>query len=304
MPKVIVETANMRREDWLQWRKQGIGGSDASAIAGVNKYKSPIVTYMEKLGIYTPKPPGEAATWGNLLEPVVRNYFKKAINEERAAAGLSPMRVQQRRAIFAHDEHDFMRTNLDGLVFCDELGKGVLEIKTANQFLADDWAGDDIPNQYLIQVQHNIAVMNVNYAYVAALIGGQRYKHYFIPRDEEIIKSLIEIEGAFWKQNILIQTPPPVDGSDSTTEMMKVLYPKSYTPNPPIELDSTAKKWAELFEYYKVQEKEMETLKKEHANKLKMLLQENDLAYAGPHQIKWKADKNGKKTFGVKLNAI
>ena len=48
--KVLVKTADLSRADWLKWRTKGIGGSDASVIAGINPYKSVYQLWKEKTG--------------------------------------------------------------------------------------------------------------------------------------------------------------------------------------------------------------------------------------------------------------
>ena len=48
MANVLAVTKNMPYEDWLNWRKRGIGGSDASVVCGINRYKSPVELWMEK----------------------------------------------------------------------------------------------------------------------------------------------------------------------------------------------------------------------------------------------------------------
>jgi len=48
--KVLVRTTDMDHSEWLKWRKKGIGGSDAAAIAGLNPWKSPIAVYLDKIG--------------------------------------------------------------------------------------------------------------------------------------------------------------------------------------------------------------------------------------------------------------
>jgi Phage-related protein, predicted endonuclease len=50
MPNVLVSTKDMSKDEWLQWRKRGIGGSDASIVCGLNRYKSPVELWMEKRG--------------------------------------------------------------------------------------------------------------------------------------------------------------------------------------------------------------------------------------------------------------
>ena len=46
--KKLVSTLNLPREEWLRYRKQGIGGSDAGAICGLNPYCSAMQVYYDK----------------------------------------------------------------------------------------------------------------------------------------------------------------------------------------------------------------------------------------------------------------
>jgi putative phage-type endonuclease len=300
MPVLIKEVANQPYEVWKAERVEYIGGSEAAAVVGINPYVSKVVVYMEKTGQYSREVNSEAATWGNILEPVLRKEFAKRINEEREAQGLPPLRVQQRKAIFAHDEHNFIRTNLDGLVYGHELGKGILEIKTANQYLSDEWAGEDVPNHYYLQVQHNIAVMNVKYAFLAVLIGGQKYKHYFIERDDELINNLIELERQFWQENVLKRIPPEMDGHDSTAEMMKALYP-THLEGTILELPYEAKLWVEKLEDIKQQENALKEAKQLTQNLIKDAMKDAPEAWAGKHKITWKTSKNGQRPLKYKL---
>ena len=48
---VLVSTENMPYEDWLEYRKQGIGGSDAAVACGISRYKSPVELWLEKMGL-------------------------------------------------------------------------------------------------------------------------------------------------------------------------------------------------------------------------------------------------------------
>ena len=48
--KVLVSTENLPYEDWLEYRKQGIGGSDASVVCGISRYQSPVELWMNKTG--------------------------------------------------------------------------------------------------------------------------------------------------------------------------------------------------------------------------------------------------------------
>jgi len=48
---IAVKTAEMDRAEWLEWRRKGLGGSDCSAILGLNKYKPAFEIYAEKVGL-------------------------------------------------------------------------------------------------------------------------------------------------------------------------------------------------------------------------------------------------------------
>ena len=75
--KILVSTEDMPYADWLEYRKQGIGGSDASVVCGINRYKSPVELWMEKTDQMPSQEAGEAAYWGTQLEPFVRAEFTK-----------------------------------------------------------------------------------------------------------------------------------------------------------------------------------------------------------------------------------
>lgn len=76
--RVLVKTADMPREEWLKWRTKGIGGSDASIIAGVNKFKSIFQLWLEKTGQIVPEESeSEYTHFGNVLEPVVKKEFTR-----------------------------------------------------------------------------------------------------------------------------------------------------------------------------------------------------------------------------------
>ena len=55
---VLVSTGNLPYEDWLEYRKAGIGGSDASVVCGVSRYKSPVELWICLL--YTSPSPRDA----------------------------------------------------------------------------------------------------------------------------------------------------------------------------------------------------------------------------------------------------
>lgn len=304
MPKLIANTKNMDEQEWLQLRKNGIGGSDAAAIAGISKYSSPVLVYMDKSGLYIPEKPERvkmAAEFGNKLEPVVRQTFVEKVNKERYEQGRPGIKVVHRKAIFAHDEHDFIRTNLDGIVYDPELGKGVFEAKTAHYMLREDWDGEDVPNTYLTQCQHNMAVMDMSYSWLAVLIGGNDFRYYFIKRDQEFIDYLIAIEKTFWEKHILRNIPPAMIGHGEEKKMLSSIYPTSIEPELPFILPNESEETLLKLDSAKKNVKTWETEQTRLENVIKDWMKENETAFAGDHKVSWKTSKNGQRRFTYKL---
>ena len=270
----LAKTLDMPREQWLELRRRGIGGSDAAAILGMNPWKSPMDVWLEKTGEFSAddEPDNEKMYWGTALEDVVAREFMTRTG----------LKVRRRNAILQHRKHHFMIANVDRLVIGHKAG---LECKTAGQYSADDWAMG-VPEYYIPQVQHYMAVTGYKAWYVAVLIGGQQFKYYKIARDDYFIRQLIEAETEFWN---LVETriPPPIDGTDASTELLTRLYPEAEE-GTEIELPLDALALINQYEEACRQEKEIQRVKNEAANKLKDMLGSHERGFIHDRQVIWK----------------
>lgn len=273
----LIQTVDMSREQWLEARRKGIGGSDVSAIAGLNKWKSPVAVYLDKVG-QSPieDTAGEAAYWGNVMEDIVAQEFS-------IRTGL---KVRRRNAILKHPEYQFMLANVDRLIIGKPEG---LECKTASEYLKGEWEDEEIPAAYLLQIQHYMAVTGYKAWHIAVLVGGNKFIHKKVERDEELISYLIQIEKDFWEHHVLKEIPPAFDGSDASVDLLKALYPES-EPESEINLPKDAETLLEALEVIKSDIKESESKKKEYENQIKALMGVNEKAYAGTRKITWKSN--------------
>jgi putative phage-type endonuclease len=191
----------MNRDQWLKDRMSGIGGSDAPAVLGLSKWKTPLQVYLEKRGELGPQPESEPMRWGTRLEPIVRQEYADRTGEV----------VRMPEGLLRHAAHPWMLATVDGIADSGRL----VEIKTART--ADGWGEpgtDEVPQAYLIQVQHYLAVTALPVADVAVLIGGQDFRLYHVPADRELQDLIIEQEAEFW-QAVQKGTPPnPVSYAD------------------------------------------------------------------------------------------
>lgn len=209
---VAKSTLEMTHQEWLEDRRKGIGGSDVATILGLNKYKSVYQLWLEKTGqVEVTSAQSEAAYWGNTLEEVVAEEFSKRTGKK----------VRRRNRVFEHSKYPFLRANIDR----DIVGENaVLECKTANQYLANEWDEDEIPIQYICQVQHYMNVLNLDYVYFAVLIGGQKFVWKKMERDQELIDMITEKLVAFWTENVEKGIEPAVDGLKATSDFLTQRY--------------------------------------------------------------------------------
>lgn len=207
-------SALIDRDQFLQGRKKGIGGSDVAAILGLSKYKSPYQLWLNK----TSRDNGddeqsEPAYWGHTLEDVVAKEFAKR-------QGVKIQRVNQQ---IIHPEHNWMLANIDRAVINPEISGNVrfkdgrlttdhlLECKTANQYLAKLWGDEDteaVPDYYLTQCQWYMGITQTELCSLAVLIGGQKFRTYQINFDEELFAMLQAECSAFWHDHVLDDVPP------------------------------------------------------------------------------------------------
>ena len=216
----FTDTSNYTHEQWLKLRTTGIGGSDAGAILGLNKYSTPLSVYLAKKD-FASFAGNKATEWGNILEDPIRQKARKDLGIE----------IETVPGMFRNKEHEFMNANFDGLVFVDgekEIagsvvsGLGGHEIKTSRT--GDGFTNDEIPDSYYAQVQHYMAVTGLDFFILTVFIFDQyEGRHYVIPRNDDFIAQLIYRETDFWENNVLADNAPSPTGNENELELVKSL---------------------------------------------------------------------------------
>ena len=272
-------TIEMTHNEWLEDRRKGIGGSDVGTILGLNKWKSPYQLWLEKTGqVELDESNSEPAYWGNVLEEIVAKEFTERTGKK----------VRRRNQVFEHPLHPFLRANIDR----DVVGENaILECKTANSFLSKEWDGEEIPMSYLCQIQHYMNVLNRDFAYIAVLIGGQKFIWKKIERDQELIDMITERLVEFWEINVITGMEPPIDGSDATAEFIKNHYSTEGTEE--ISLSSEYDELIESKRDLKKSEKEIQTQIKKIDNQIKSELGKNDavVGISPKFIVSWKSQE-------------
>lgn len=206
-------------EHWLETRKSGIGGSDAGAIMGLNKFASPLSVYLSKKGIASTES-NDYMAYGHRMEPVIRDWTREDLGVE----------IEEVPGMFKSRNIEFMNANLDGLIYLPEekeiagvplIGLGGHEIKTSS---GDGFTYDEIPDSYYCQVQHYMAVTGLEWFVLTVHINGSpRLIHYAILRNSDFIEKLISCETDFWENYYLKNVSPIPGGNQNETDMVKSL---------------------------------------------------------------------------------
>jgi putative phage-type endonuclease len=209
-------------DKWHELRKTGLGGSDAGAIMGLNKYSSPLNVYFQKKGVKGFE--GNAATeWGHILEDPIREKTRKELN----------VNIQTIAGMYTSKEYPFMNANVDGFIVVPDgdsfvmngenlTGIGIHEIKTSAN--GDGFKEDEIPDSYYCQVQHYMAVTQLDWAVLTVFILSKKQgKHYLIKRNDNFILDLIKAEKDFWENYVEKEIIPEPMGVDSEIDFIEKL---------------------------------------------------------------------------------
>ena len=193
------------REDWLQARRGFIGGSDASAVVGLNPYKDNVTLWLEKTGQAVAEDISEKpyVKYGTQAEDHLRELFKLDFPEYQV--------FYEPDNMWFNDRFPFAHASLDGWLADQDGRQGILEIKTTNilQSMQKEKWNQRIPDNYYIQLLHYLMVTEFDFAILKAQLkfdyGGDivmHTRHYMIERSEveQDIEYLQYSEKTFWEQ--------------------------------------------------------------------------------------------------------
>lgn len=218
----FLEYAN--EAQWHELRKKGIGGSDAGAVMGLNKYTTPLKLYRTKIGEY--KEDQEDNVYikkGKDLEGVV---FEKYVTPDMASKGYTALHPEH---IFVNKQYPWLRANCDGLavpLIGTPADNVVIEIKWVSEYAEVNWDGDEycgIPASYYAQVQHYMIVTGARKSRLYALFDRTwDVKIYDIPFNPSFALKLISETKQFY-DNLQAGIEPKISASKDKEFMPEAL---------------------------------------------------------------------------------
>ena len=185
----------------------GLGASDAAAILGVSRWKSPLDVFNEKMGITQSGPKEEHQQWGLLLEDAISARYVSITNKRVRKIGL--VRSKEHPLLYAHP---------DRIVIGEP---GLVEIKMSRS----SW--DEVPIYYKTQAIQQMMCSGREWVDFAVLVFGQRF---LIPiprveRDRSIEADFAAELEEWWQRHIVGKEPPAMDGGDAGRRYLRAMYP-------------------------------------------------------------------------------
>lgn len=272
--KKIANTLNMPQDEWLKLRKGGIGGSDIGTLMGVNAWSSPFEVYLDKTTDRVKDlSDNDAVYWGTVLEDVVAKEFEKKTGKK----------VAKMNALLQSVGTPFAYANIDRRIVGEQAG---LECKTTNAFNGSEWKDGEVPASYICQCQWYMYVTGYPRWYIACLIGGQKFVHYELLRDDELISYMVERATDFWENNVLKNEAPPVDGSQSCTDTLNELYPQDNGQSVMLTSDIVA--MVDELSAIKEEEKKIKKKKTDLENRVKQYMGEAESGTCEKYTVTWR----------------
>ena len=287
-PLSIIDFPAVDSDEWLEQRRLGIGGSDVGAIMGLNKYKSPLKVYRQKVdGLKEDLSDNVNVRKGKDLEDfILKNYVQPKLS----AQGLS---VAKPDFMLTNARFPYYRANVDGIA--KPLPGSVevpliVEIKYVSEFGMQAWDSPDyagVPASYYAQVQCYMHVTGIKRALVCALFDKSWDMHYYeIEHDAAFCAKMDGVCGAFYGTNMCLGIPPKVNVViDSAADIAAAV---ESSPTDPLAYTEDAAMTAYCEEYAKVNAdiKTLEKRKGELASDI-LNMHSKGLKPSAPHKVSY-----------------
>lgn len=198
------------REEWLQERTKGIGGSDVASILG-RGFSSALTVWRSKRGVLTAAErerseafgASEKAEFGHRMEDLAA-----AMYSERSGSRVERLPAD---SILWRADSPWKRASLDRLVFSGQ-GTGVLEIKNVDASQGVEWVSGTIgdgpedmgkaPRKYLDQLLWYLHVTGLEWGALVAVVGGCSLRVVELRDREWVLREIRNISASvhdFWQ---------------------------------------------------------------------------------------------------------
>jgi len=303
---------------WLDFRENGIGGSEIGTIMGVNPWKSAIELFYQKSGAFQSKVDYNTPMFmGNILEPIVADLFEFWDDGgnliHNYVSGLRQRKLYEVDGYVLNSDYPNMFFSPDRLIADKPVKRmsnlihknieGIVEIKTISNWSAKQWEGG-MPPSYYLQLQTYLMGLDVEEGYLVSLKDGRDLDVLYIERNREVGDMIFNEVQEFWQRVELAredpenvdQYAPDPDGTQSLENFLKEKFknPEEKTTLADDKIVQLAKEHIELSR----QAKEVEEQARERSNAIKMYMGDNSILDLGKNgKVTWRQNSRGIRIF-------
>lgn len=192
-------SAQQTRAEWLKARSKGIGGSEITAVLGLDPYATPYALWERKTGRVGDSGDNKFTRAGNYLEEAVAQMFADA-------TGMEVYKPETEH--FRHPDYEHLLGTPDRFVALKH-GDGVLEIKTTSKRITREDITEGKMLRWYFQVLWYMGITGKKTGYIAWLCNGVDFDHIQVDFQPEIFADMVEQANRFWIENVLADVPPP-----------------------------------------------------------------------------------------------
>lgn len=313
------------RQDWLDKRNLGIGGSDAGIILGLSEWKSVYEVWGEKLGIFVNtdfKSP--RMFFGTVFEDTIRNvarYWDTDFETTKAnyEAKNIVRKIIKPNCMFQSKKYPWMIGNVDG-IYTDVKTKerGIIEIKTISKYMLDRYL-NGIPPYHYAQLLHYLVITGFSHGMLIMVVDNSDIKVYKFGRNPENEHNLITKEKEFWDKIVRCKEIMKENNTSDINSVLHIIQKEGLEP----EADGSVgleRYLSERFKEHKnnilmgtlddlkalqqaklirknISEQETKTREIYNAIKIKLGSEFDTLDFGEAGSVSWKSDKNGTRRF-------
>ena len=263
-------------------RTKSIGGTDISAIVGMNPFKSAFDVWLEKTGQSVPKEETLQMKLGKLMEPIVVELYDEQRDQKDGD-------IRNTKKVYVSHTRDWQTGTPDRLIL--GIPYNGFEAKTTSSYNASEWADGAVPPAYQLQCHWYMNILDSEWWDIGCLIGNQSFVCTRLYRDKELEAELVTAGERFWQENVLKEIPP--DGNDE--KYLRFKY-NTATENV-VPATSVACQWAnnlaeirEQLEYWTGQQEIAQ-------NGLKREIGYDEGVEGARFRATWKFNKKGSRVF-------
>lgn len=260
--------------EWKEHRADGIGGSEAPVLLGMNKYQTPLQWYRRKKGIDPEPETNEAMMRGHFLEDGVAQYFSFLTGFKIFKNTAPNIVYYDERAPWRRVTPD--RFGIDGahVNTADPSKRFILECKTHNGHIRfDEETGTyKYPEMWKVQVMLGLGICGCKVGYIAWLDSDVKVCYERIDFDQAYYDAICSVMDSYWDMLQNNIEPEASNGSD-----VVIKFPKQ-TEGKQLNLDDKA---LDLIADIQLADEKLKALKEENdarKEKLKLLLADAESA--------------------------